>query len=90
MRAFFVLPDCPLAEAFSVFNCFVPEELDWFAEEDRAEDCPARPGEDESHETVAQNAKEAVWKDAQILQQDRELGQEQSEVVDDDRSPERF
>lgn len=48
-----VLPDDPLAEALAVWDCFVPEKLDWPAEEDGAYDCPARPGEDKSHEAEA-------------------------------------
>lgn len=48
-----VLPDDPLAETFAVWDCFVPEELHGSAEEDGAYDCPARPGEDESHEAEA-------------------------------------
>lgn len=49
------LPDGPLAEACAARDCFVPEECDWGAEEDGADDCPARPGEDESHEAEAQD-----------------------------------
>jgi hypothetical protein len=78
------LPDGPLAEAFSAWDRFVPEELNWFAEEDGAEDCPAGPGEDESHEAEAEDAEETIGKDAQVLEEDGEFGQEQSEVVDDD------
>jgi hypothetical protein len=48
-----ILPDDPLAETFAVWDCFVPEELDWPAEEDGADDGPAGPGEDESHEAEA-------------------------------------
>ena len=47
------LPDDPLAETFAVWDCFVPEELDGSAEEDGADDGPAGPGEDESHEAEA-------------------------------------
>lgn len=64
------LPDCPLAEACAAFDGFVPEEFDGLAEEDRAEDCPAGPGEDESHEAVVQDAEETVGEDAQVLEED--------------------
>jgi hypothetical protein len=84
------LPDGPLAQTFAVFDRFVPEVLDRSAEEDCAEDRPAGPCEDESHQTVVENAKEAVRKDAQVLQQDRKLAQKQREIVDDDRGPEGF
>jgi hypothetical protein len=77
MRVKIGLPYGPLAQAFAVFDRFVPEVLDRPAEENCAEDRPAGPGEDESHQTVIEDAKEAVGKDAQILQQDRELAQEQ-------------
>jgi hypothetical protein len=73
-----------LAEACTARDCFVPEECDWCAEEDGADDGPAGPGEDEGHKAEAQDAKQVVWKDAQVLQENRELGQEQREVVDDD------
>lgn len=83
-------PYGPLAEAFAAFYRFVPEELDGSAEEDGAEDCPAGPDEDESHQTVIEDAEEAVREDAQVLQQDREFAEKQSEVVDDNGSPEGF
>lgn len=80
----FCLPDGPLAEAFAVFDRSVPEVLDGFAEKDGAEDGPAGPGEDESHEAEAQDAEEAVRENSQVLEEDGEFGEEESEVVDDD------
>ena len=47
------LPDGPLTEAFAVWDCLIPEELDGSAEEDGSDDRPARPCEDESHEAQA-------------------------------------
>ena len=73
-----------MAKASAVFDRLVPEICDWPTHEGGAEDCPARPGENESHQAVAQDPEESVWKDAQVLQENRELGQEQREVVDDD------
>ena len=84
------LPDGPLAEAFAVWDGFIPEELDGSAEEDGSDDRPARPSEDESHEAEAQDAEQAVREDAQVLQEDREFGEEKCQIVDHDRSPKRF
>lgn len=83
-RCFGGLPDGPLAQACAALNGLVPKICDWCAEEDGADDGPAGPGEDKSHEAEAQDTKKVVWKDAKVLQEDRELGQEQREVVDDD------
>jgi hypothetical protein len=64
------LPDNPLAEAFAVLDGLIPEELDRSAEEDGSHHRPARPSEDESHEAQAQDAKQGIGEDAQVLQED--------------------
>lgn len=84
------VPDGPLAEAGASGDGLVPEEGDGLAGEDGAEDCPAGPGEDEGHEAEVEDSEGAVWEDAEVLQQDGELGHEEAQVVEDDACPEGF
>jgi len=84
------LPDGEFAEAFAVFDCLVPEEFDWPAEEDGEAGCNARPGKDQSYETEAEDAEKAIRKDAQVLYEDRNLCQEKPDTVYLNRSPEWF
>ena len=57
------LPSRPLTQTRPAHDRFVPEVLDGPAEEDCAEDCPTRPGEDERHEAVVEDPEEAVTTD---------------------------
>lgn len=83
-------PNSPLTETSSSDDGFIPKVRDGLAEEDRAENRPARPGEDESHQAVVEGSEEAVGEDAEVLQQDGEFRQEEPEVVNDNAGPEGF
>jgi len=83
-------PSRPLTQTSPARDRLVPEVLDGPAEEDGAEDRPARPGEDERHQRVVVDPEQPVREYAQVLQQDGEFAEEEAQVVDDDRGPEGF
>jgi len=58
-------PSRPLTQTSPTHDRSIPEILDWPAEEDRAEDGPARPGEDERHQAVVEDPESFIGKYAQ-------------------------
>lgn len=74
----------------SRINALIPEEADWGAREDRAEDCPAGVGRDDGDQRVTGPAEVRLWEDSKVLQQDGQLGTQEGGVVDPEACPEPF
>ena len=54
----------------------------------RTKSRPQAPHDDDCDHAVTNSAKTDLWEDAQVLQEDRELGEAEISVVQPDRRPE--
>lgn len=68
----------------------IPEQGHWSTEEDGIEDCGHSVRDDDSREDPYRNACLPIDEESIVLDQDGELGEGQSQVVDPDRDPERL
>lgn len=68
----------------------IPKIVHWRAREDRAEERPASVDENHTNEAVTRNPESRVGKDTEVLEQDRELGAGDGQIVHPNRCPEWF